>query len=73
MNEVIETDKWMTHPMKSLKEDISESYTEFVLRLKRDVHGSLDTKKADLKELKGDLKDLGKWRRYKELRRDLEK
>ncbi|MEK6893305.1 MAG: hypothetical protein AABX07_03815 [Nanoarchaeota archaeon] len=36
MDETIEAGKWIIYPMKSLKEDISESVVELRFRLKND-------------------------------------
>ena len=69
MTDEIETDKWRIISKNSLHDDLDESYVELVLRLKSDLSGLRMIKKEDL-EL--DLKDLGKWRHFKKLKKELE-
>lgn len=64
--------KWKIFPKKDMNEDLDESYIELVFRLKEDIQQTRQIKKEYLIQLKQDLHDLGKWRKFQELKKDLE-
>ena len=73
MSDEIETDKWKIFFKKqgNLDEGLYEGYIELVFRIKnREKEKAISD--ATLEELKMDLKDLGKWRKFKILKKDLE-
>jgi len=72
MEEIIKGDKWKIYPKKDMNEDLDESYIELVFRLKNDPGQFRSIPKEDLQQLEKDLEDLGKWRKFRELKKDLE-
>jgi hypothetical protein len=72
MKKEIETNKWRIFLKQAVNSPLDESYIELIFRLKSDSRGVSIIKPEDLEELEKDLEDLGKWRRFKELKRDLE-
>jgi hypothetical protein len=72
MKKEIETNKWRIFLKQAVNSPLDESYIELIFRLKSDSRGVSIIKSEDLEELEKDLEDLGKWRRFKELKRDLE-
>ena len=56
----------MQRPFRSPKETI------LIFRLKYDQTGVRSISKEDLEQLEKDIKDLGKWRKFRELKKDLE-
>ncbi len=73
MTEIIETEKWKIFFKKSVDQPLDESYVELIFRLKSDLRSVSQISKEDLEELEKDIGDLGKWRKFKELKNDLEK
>ncbi len=73
MTEVIETEKWKIFFKKPVNQPLDESYIELIFRLRSDQRGVGQISKEDLEELEKDIGDLGKWRKFKELKKDLEK
>jgi len=71
MNE-IQTDKWKIIVRYSQDPPFDEANINMIFKLNSDPSGLKSIKKEDLEELFADLKDLGKWRRYRELKKDLE-
>jgi len=71
MNQEIETDKWKIWFKQPTDKPLDESHIELIFRLKSDQTGVRSISKEDLEELKNDIKDLSKWRRFKELKSDL--
>ena len=72
MNKEIETDKWIIWFKQPTDKLLDESYVELIFRLKSDVNRLGIIKKEDLEELELDLKDIGKWRQFKKLKKELE-
>ena len=72
MNKEIETDKWNIFFKQPTNNPLDESYIELIFRLKSDQAGIRQISKEDLEQLEKDIKDLSKWRKFKELRKDLE-
>jgi len=72
MDAEIETEKWRIIPKRATNSPLDESYIELIFRLKSDTRGTSMIKTEDLEELEKDLKDLGKWRKFRELKGDLE-
>ena len=73
MNNTIETDKWNVFFTQPADKPIDESYVELIFRLRSDQIGVRGISKENFAELQEDIKDLGKWRKFKELKNDLEK
>ncbi len=73
MNNTIETDKWNVFFKQPADKPIDESYVELIFRLRSDQIGVRGISKENFAELQEDIKDLGKWRKFKELKNDLEK
>ena len=72
MNQEIETDKWKIWFKQPTDKPLDESYVELIFRLKSDQTGVRSISKEDLEQLEKDIKDLGKWRKFRELKKDLE-
>ena len=72
MSNTIETDKWNIFFKQLADKPLDESYVELIFRLKSDQTGVREISKENLAELEKDIKDLGKWRKFKELKNDLE-
>lgn len=72
MSEIIETDKWnILFENEDLLEDgLHDGYVKVVLRIKVKERDRAISDNS-FNELKQDLKDLGKWRQYKQLRKEL--
>jgi len=72
MNEEFEVEKWKIFfdSEELLKEGPYDGYVRLIFRIKNKEKAISE---SSLNELKEDLKDLGKWRKFKELKRDLEK
>jgi len=73
MNNEIETEKWKVFLKQPSEHPLDESYIELIFRLKSSLGSGNRIKQEDSEELEKDIKDLGKWRKFKELKRDLEK
>jgi len=71
MKEEIETEKWKIFFKKST-DKLDESYIELIFRIKSDTRSINSLKDEDLEELQQDIEDLGKWRRYKKLKKELD-
>ncbi len=71
MTEEFETEKWKIF-FKENPDKIDESYIELIFRLRKGLNQIGSIPEKDLQELKKDLQDLGKWRKFKELKKDLE-
>jgi len=71
MTEEFETEKWKIF-FKENPDKIDESYIQLVFRLRKGLNQIGPIPEKDLQELKKDLQDLGKWRRFRELKKDLE-
>lgn len=71
MIEEFEAERWKIIPKKDMDEDSDENYIELVFRLKNDLQQIRPILKEDLQQLKKDLQDLGKWRKFKKLKKDL--
>lgn len=65
-----DADDWKIFSKNNLDENISETSIDLRLALKNNTRG-FSLRKEDLQQLKKDLQDLGKWRRFKELKKDL--
>ena len=73
MDEPIKIDKWNFYIKGESGRGIDESYIEVIFRLNRDHKMINGVSSEDIAELEKDLKDLGKWRKFRELKKDLEK
>jgi hypothetical protein len=71
MENEIEAGEWKIFFKDNPTQDLQESYTQLVFRLKDDPREIKQLSKEDLQQLKKDLEDLGKWRKFKELKKDL--
>ena len=72
MSQEIETDKWKVWFKQSTDKPLDESYIELIFRLRSDQMSVRSISKEDLEQLERDIRDLGKWRRFRELKKDLE-
>ncbi|MEK6855945.1 MAG: hypothetical protein AABX66_02180 [Nanoarchaeota archaeon] len=72
MNETIETEKWSIGVLEPKDIRFKGEHLEAVIRLSPKLKRSAPINDEDIKELEADFKDLGKWRKFKELKRDLE-
>ncbi|MBU2576338.1 MAG: hypothetical protein KKF50_01315 [Nanoarchaeota archaeon] len=70
--EEIETDKWKILFKQPNDQPFDEGYIELIFRLKSDQTGVRTISPEDLEQLKKDMEDLGKWRKFRELKKDLE-
>jgi hypothetical protein len=73
MSEELETEKWKIFfdSEEMLKESLYDGYIKLIFRIKNKERMGIG--EHSLKELIDDLKDLGKWGKFRELKRDLEK
>ena len=71
MGESIKIDKWNFYIKHETGRGRDDSYIDVIFRLNRDARGVEGISKEDIEELEKDLKDLGKWRKFKELKKDL--
>ena len=74
MKDTFETDKWMISPNKipNGTGDPSENFLTLIFRKIDSSSKIMIFKKEDLDLLEKDLMDLRKWRKFKELKKDLE-
>jgi len=74
MSENLEIEKWniLFESDQMLEEGLHDGYLKLVFRIKVQERGRAISENT-LKEIKEDLLDLGKWRKYKELKKDLQK
>ncbi len=72
MNEPVKIDKWNFYIKRESGKGLDESYVDVIFRLNSDHSCINEISKENIEELENDLKDLGKWRKFKEMKRDLE-
>ncbi len=72
MDEPIKIDKWNFYIKRESGHGVDESYIDIIFRLNSDRRSINGISNEDIAELEKDLKDLGKWRKFKELKNDLE-
>ncbi len=68
----IETENWKIILTKRDNEVNSPQFINAVFKLKEGIRVKEEITEEEFNRLKDDLKDLGKWRRYRELKKDLE-
>lgn len=73
MGEPIKIDKWNFYIKRESGPGIDESYIDIIFRLNSDHRSINGISKENIAELEEDLKDLGKWRKFRELKKELEK
>mgnify|MGYP001576249975 FL=1 len=72
MGEPIKIDKWNFYIKRESGHGADESYIDIIFRLSSDHRSINGISNEDIAELEKDLRDLGKWRKFRELKRDLE-
>jgi len=72
MEELIEADNWKIFFERDYSFGLEEGWIKPVFRLKEGNHTKKQIDEEALEKLKRDLRDLGKWRKFRELKRDLE-
>lgn len=68
----IETDDWTIVSGNTLSENCYDGYIQPIFRSKDPKKTGRVVTQEDLNDLLQDLKDLGKWRKFKELKKDID-
>ena len=71
MDEPIEAGDWSIFLKKPSNSSNEQNYLEAIIRLKSNPNKFAPIENKEIEELEMDLKDLGKWRKFKELKKDL--
>ena len=73
MDKPIETEDWSIFLKKPSNICQDQNYLEAIIRLKSSPNKFSPIEDKEIELLGNDLRDLGKWRKFKELKKDLEK